>query len=92
MDFHRISGKYNGAMFVIFGTSIRRKQMGSGSFLCPFEDKERAFKHIKESDWFTLFFIAIFKWRDGDEYVECQSCATRYPPKVLKKVEGEGGI
>ncbi len=74
-------------MFVIFGTSTRRKTIGSGKFACPFEGKERSFEHVKESDWFTLFFIAIFKWRDGEEVVECQSCGTRYPKGVLQKIK-----
>lgn len=72
-------------MFVIFGLSPRWKQVGKGRFQCPYEARERAYKQFQESEWFSLFFIPLFKWRDGGEYVECQGCGSRYPKTVLKK-------
>ena len=71
-------------MLVIFGLTPRWQQVGKGRFLCPYEGAERNYKQFAESEWFTLFFIPIFKVRDGGQYVECQSCGSRYPRKVLK--------
>ena len=70
-------------MFVIFGIALRTKQLGSGSFLCPLEKEQKGYRHIGQSEWFSLFFIPILKVRDGQSYVECQSCGSRYPASVL---------
>jgi hypothetical protein len=70
-------------MFVIFGITTRLKEHAHGQFSCPFDKSLQPYKQIKSSDWFTLFFIPIFKWRNNAEFVECQSCRTRYPSDVL---------
>lgn len=70
-------------MLVIFGIASRTRQLGSGSFPCPLEGAHKRYKHIGQSDWFSLFFIPILKVREGDSYVQCQSCESRYPASVL---------
>ena len=74
---------YNAFMFVIFGINTRLKENGRGQFSCPYDKSLQPYKQIKSSEWFTLLFIPIFKWRNNADFVECQSCRTRYPEDVL---------
>jgi hypothetical protein len=70
-------------MFVILGTRPRSTIVDEGEFHCPHEAGQKQYAHLQVSQWFTFFFIPIFRWGRGEEYVECQSCRTRYPSDVL---------
>lgn len=74
---------YDGAMFVIFGFGPRTKVIEEGEFHCPVDGGQRSYAQKQVSQWFTLFFIPIFRWGKSEDYVECKSCGTRYPSDVL---------
>ena len=71
-------------MFVIFGLAPRTQRIESGRFHCPYEDQESSYRLFRESEWFSLFFIPVFKVREAGHFVECLSCGSRYPRAVLQ--------
>jgi transcription elongation factor Elf1 len=72
-------------MFVIFGIAARTTRKSSGSFHCPYENKDASYEEFHESEWFSLFFIPLVKVRDHLGYVECRNCGSRYPTAILKR-------
>jgi hypothetical protein len=69
---------------IIFGTRVRRRVIGEGQFYCPKCSALRAYKHIKASRYFALYFVPLIPMGKLGEYVECQTCGTAYEPGVLQ--------
>ena len=70
-------------LFILFGTRSRQRKLDEGEFYCPFEHAQRRYHLKKASQWFTLYFIPLFPFRQLGEFVECQSCGRAYDTKVL---------
>lgn len=70
-------------MFFIFGTRVRQKEISSGNFYCPHCRTQRAYKLMSVGQYFSLYFIPIFRIQDLGQQVVCQHCQQGYKPEVL---------
>lgn len=70
-------------MFIIFGTKGRVVKKNSGRFYCPQCEGERNYTHYNIANYFTLFFIPIFPYRDIGGYIECNTCKGQFKVNVL---------
>lgn len=68
---------------IILGLRDREKEISSGQFNCPKCATLRPYKLIRVVNYFTLYFIPLFKTKKGREYVECQYCHQTFKPEVL---------
>lgn len=69
---------------IIFGFRGRTKRLDQGHFHCPSEGGDREYALMQARRWFTLFFIPLIPLNVLGEFVECQSCAASYDPRVLE--------
>jgi transcription elongation factor Elf1 len=69
---------------IILGTKGKRNVVGKGKFYCPKCKADRSYEHIKTGQYFSAFFIPLFKIKDGSEFIECKSCETPFEMSVLK--------
>jgi hypothetical protein len=69
---------------IIFGLRVVLFTVGTGTFHCPSEGGDRAYKRRQGRRFFTLFFIPVIPLgKVGGEFVECSTCRTRYTLAVL---------
>jgi hypothetical protein len=71
-------------MLLIFGIRVRFKTIAEGVFHCPKCGVDRTFLRRTARRWFTLFFIPIVPMNVLGEYIECDTCHTRFEPSVLQ--------
>ena len=69
---------------IIWGWTVRKKRIGSGTFFCPSEGGDRDYQHKEARRWFTLFFIPLIPLKELGDFVECTSCRNTYYADVLK--------
>ena len=67
---------------IIWGTRTRNVQMKEGQFRCPKCEEARAYKHMQQKTYFTLYFLPLFPVRKGAEWWECQTCTRAYEPRA----------
>ena len=70
-------------MFFIFGTRVKQKEISAGSFYCPHCRTQRAYKLMQVGQYFSLYFIPLFRIKDLGQHVVCQHCQQAYKPEVL---------
>lgn len=68
---------------IIYGHKSREVEVASGQFHCPKCDDQRPYIHKQVAQYFTLFFIPLFKIKTLGEYVECQVCRRAFKPESL---------
>jgi hypothetical protein len=68
---------------IIFGSSVREKEIASGQFTCPNCRVLRPYIQKRIDKYFAIYFVPLFKTSDLGEYVECQVCHQKYKPDVL---------
>ena len=68
---------------IIYGHKSREVEIASGQFHCPKCDDKRSYIHKQVAQYFTLFFIPLFKIKTLGEYVECQVCRRAFKPESL---------
>jgi hypothetical protein len=68
---------------IILGTRIIYRTTGQGSFFCPQCRTGRPYRVRLGRRWFTLFFIPVIPMNKVGEYVQCETCRTRFRPDVL---------
>ncbi len=68
---------------IIWGIRSREKALGRGTFFCPHCNQVRPYKLERAGNYFTLFFIPLFRIQKRGEFVECQVCRSRYDPHIL---------
>jgi tellurite resistance protein len=71
-------------VFLIFGLSVFFRTVGEGTFYCPRDGGDRAYRLRSGRRWFTLFFLPVIPLTAVGEVVECRTCKTRYSTDVLK--------
>jgi hypothetical protein len=72
-------------MFIIWGSTVRDKQIGTGSFTCPHCKDEQMYQRKLVVQYFTLFFISVFETGTLGDFVECLRCHIRFQPIVLRR-------
>ena len=72
-------------MFVVFGTKNRYKEISSGSFFCPHCNTNREYKLMQRGQYFSLYFIPVFRIKDLGQVVVCQHCEQAFDPVVLTR-------
>ena len=68
---------------IIYGHKSREVEVASGQFHCPKCDDQRPYIHKQVAQYFTLFFIPLFKIKTLGEYVECQVCRRAFKAESL---------
>ena len=67
---------------IIWGSKVKEKQVGTGTFYCPGCRADTPYSHQRVSKYFTLYFIPTFPMENLGEYVRCTRCAGEYAPTV----------
>ncbi len=70
-------------MLIIFGMKVVFRTVGEGTFFCPNEHGDRAYRRRSARRWFSVFWIPIIPLKHLGEVIECDSCKTRYSLEVL---------
>jgi hypothetical protein len=71
--------------FIVWGFRARFKRGEPVVFFCPKEGGDRQGHHGVARRWFTLFWIPLIPLKVLNEYVECETCHTRYDESVLQR-------
>ncbi len=71
--------------FIVWGFRARFKRGEPVVFFCPKEGGDRQGHHGVARRWFTLFWIPLIPLKVLSEYVECETCHTRYNQDVLQR-------
>ncbi len=70
---------------IIWGIRGKQKEVSHGTFFCPNCNQARPYKLKRAGNYFSLFFVPLFRIQKLGEYVECQVCHNRYDPKILDR-------
>lgn len=70
-------------MFLFFGTRVRRRPLGRGTFHCPYCFTHRAYEHTEARTWFHLFWVPLFPLGAARDGVRCTVCDGEWGPAVL---------
>jgi uncharacterized tellurite resistance protein B-like protein len=70
---------------IIFGTRGVNSTIKSGDFHCPQCNRSEAYRHIKVTNFFTLYFIPLIPLGNAGEYVECSICKGTFVTRVLEE-------
>ncbi len=68
---------------IIFGSKTRETEVGSGQFFCPHCGNYRLYTRKRVGEYFTLYFLPIFRYKTLGEVVQCQVCRQNFDPAVL---------
>ena len=71
-------------LFLFFGSRNVRRTLEEGEFHCPRCRAVRRYELVHAQPHGHVYFIPLFKLGQGQEYVRCQSCRTRFHPNVLR--------
>ena len=69
---------------IILGSKVKEKELSQGQFFCPTCNVTRDYKLKQFSNYFSFFFIPLFKIQNLGERFECQSCGSVFEPEVLE--------
>ncbi len=70
---------------IIWGIRGREKVVSHGTFFCPNCNTTRPYELKRAGNYFTLFFIPLFRIQKRGEFVQCEVCKNRYDPKILDR-------
>ncbi|MFG0336096.1 MAG: zinc-ribbon domain-containing protein [Maioricimonas sp. JB049] len=71
-------------LFLIFGISTKLKAKPSGPFVCPACQTERPYAELRQSRWFTLFFIPLIPLGSSSQgRVQCTACGSEFDADVV---------
>lgn len=70
--------------FIVWGWRGREKEIGAGQFFCPDCGTERPYRLVAVNNWFTLYWIPLFKTSELGEFVECGNCKSTFNKRVLE--------
>ena len=71
-------------MFLLFGIRPILRTIARGTFHCPREGVDCAYRRCSVRTWFTLFFVPLIPLKKHGELVQCESCRTRFDVAVLE--------
>lgn len=66
-------------MILLFGTRLRRRALGVGTFVCPFCTVERRYEHVRARTWAHVFWIPLVPVGAEHESVQCTACHGEWP-------------
>ena len=69
---------------IILGSKVKEKELSQGQFFCPACNVTRNYKLKQLSNYFTFFFIPLFRIQNLGERFECQACGNMFEPEVLR--------
>lgn len=61
-------------MILFFGTRLRRRILGVGTFFCPFCGTDRTYERVRSRTWAHVFWIPIFPLGAEREAAQCTVC------------------
>jgi hypothetical protein len=70
-------------VLLIFGVTIRFKQLGEQEFFCPACGGDRRGVLEAARRWFALFFLPIIPMGEVGQRVRCTTCGSSFEPSVL---------
>ena len=70
-------------VILFFGTRLRRRTLGTGTFGCPYCGVQRGYEHLEERTWFHLFWVPLAPLGRPAELVRCTVCGGEWSPSVL---------
>ncbi len=70
-------------LFIVWGFKALYKTLGEGTFYCPQDGGDRAYRKRQARKWFTFFWIPIIPLGVLGEFIECTSCGSTYDEAVL---------
>lgn len=69
-------------MILFFGTRLRRRVLGVGTFGCPFCGTDREYQQVRSRTWAHLFWIPLFPVGDEHESLQCTVCHGEWAPQA----------
>ena len=70
-------------MLLVFGVRQLYALVATGRFHCPVCGVDRGYRLRHPRSWFHLFWIPLVPMRQGEPFVECDVCRSRFEPGVL---------
>lgn len=61
-------------MILFFGTRLRRRHLGTGTFACPFCAAARQYELVGARTWAHVFWIPLFPLGREMEALQCTVC------------------
>lgn len=74
--------------FLFFGTRLKRRVLGAGTFHCPYCYAQRQYEQVESRTWFHVFWIPLFPLGSAQESVRCTVCGGEWGPQVLRAGAG----
>jgi hypothetical protein len=74
-------------MFIMWGSKLREKELGSAEFNCPQCRGNEEYAHVSLSRWFTLYLLPLYEIESIGEFVKCLRCKQLYPMEILSGLE-----
>lgn len=74
--------------FLFFGTRVRRRDIGRGTFHCPYCYAQRTYERVEARTWFHVFWVPLFPVGQAWESVRCTVCGGEWGPAVLGAAPG----
>jgi hypothetical protein len=70
-------------MLLVFGVRHLYALVATGRFHCPVCGVDRGYRLRHPRSWFHLFWIPLVPLRQGEPFVECDVCRSRFEESVL---------
>lgn len=67
-------------MILFFGTRLRRRHLGAGTFECPFCRMTRSFERVGSRTWAHVFWVPLFPLGAERESIQCTVCHGEWAP------------
>ena len=61
-------------MILFFGTRLRRRVIGVGTFACPYCGVERGYEQVRARTWAHVFWIPLFPIGSEHASLQCTVC------------------
>jgi hypothetical protein len=71
-------------MLLVFGIRQLYALVTTGTFHCPVCGVDRGYRLRSPRSWFHLFWVPLVPLRQGEPFVECDVCRSRFPQDVLE--------
>ena len=77
-------------VILLFGTRLRRRTLGAGTFLCPYCAAQREFDRQESRTWIHVFWIPLVPLGRPREAVQCRTCHGEWDPGVAARPAARG--
>lgn len=76
-------------MILFFGTRLRRRFVGAGTFGCPYCGTERQYERVRSRTWAHVFWIPLFPLGSEHEALQCTVCHGEWTAATGPDVVGD---